>query len=145
MDELIKDSKVITPELHSLLKMYVKSDDPLEDPNFDAVAYLNEKFSDEKSLEKLPGFIEDLENNLFNLDEEIDNLVCERANYNEEMKTYMNELNDDMAKIIELINNIKNNADISETTVKMICTDIKSLDNARNNIQTTVSSLKKYL
>ena len=145
MEELIKDSKVITPELHSLLKMYVKSDDPLEDPNFDAVAYLNEKFSDEKSLDKLPGFIEDLENSLFNLDEEIDNLVCERASYNDEMKTYMNELNDDMSKIIELISNIKNNADISETTVKMICTDIKSLDNARNNIQTTVSSLKKYL
>ena len=35
--------KNISPEFYSLLKQYTKSDDPLEDPNFDIIAYLNEK------------------------------------------------------------------------------------------------------
>jgi hypothetical protein len=59
------------------------------------------------------------------------------------MKNYMNQLNNDVSKIIELVNTIKTNTDTNETTVKMICDDIKNLDNARNNITTTISSLTK--
>ena len=39
----------ITPEFYQLLKKYTGSTDPLEDPNFDVAAYLNEKFPDFKS------------------------------------------------------------------------------------------------
>lgn len=135
----------ISPEFYQLLKQYTNSNDPLEDPNFDIASYLNEKFPDFKSLEKLPNLIEDFEKQIGELDEEIDNLMCERAMYNEEMKIYMTELNNDVGKIIELINNIKQNTDTNETTVKMICNDIKNLDNARNNITTTISSLTKLI
>jgi len=141
----MEEENIITPEFYQLLKQYTKSDDPLEDPNFDIVAYLNEKFPDYKSLEKINYFIEDFEKQIGELDEEIDNLMCERAEYNEEMKTYMNELNNDVGKIIDLVNNIKTKTDINETTVKMICNDIKNLDNARNNITTTISSLTKLI
>jgi chromosome segregation ATPase len=137
------DDKVISKEFYLLLKQYTGSSDPLEDPNFDAIAYLNEKFTDFKSLEKLPNLIEDFEKQIAELDEEIDNLMCERAKYNDEMKNYMNQLNNDVSKIIELVNTIKTNTDTNETTVKMICDDIKNLDNARNNITTTISSLTK--
>jgi len=63
---------------------------------------LNEKFSDFKSLEKLPLFIEELEKQMSNIDEEIGTLVSERASYNDEMKMYMTEFNndDDVNKII---------------------------------------------
>lgn len=135
----------ITPEFYNLLKQYTNSTDPLEDPNFDIAAYLNEKFPDFKSLDKLPALIDDFENQIAELDEEIDGLMCERAKYNEEMKTYMSELNNDVSKIISLINSIKANTDTNETTVKMICNDIKNLDNARNNITTTISSLTKLI
>lgn len=141
----MEEEQVISAEFYSLLKQYTKSDDPLEDPKFDAVAYLNEKFTDFKSLEKLPNLIEEFEKQISEIDEEIDNLMCDRAKYNDQMKNYMNELNNDVSKIIELVNNIKTNTDINETTVKMICNDIKNLDNARNNITTTISSLTKYL
>lgn len=141
----MEEEKIITPEFYYLLKQYTGSDDPLEDPSFDPVAYLNEKFPDFKSLEKLPNLIEDFEKQISELDEEIDDLMCERALYNEEMKSYMNELNNDVTKIIELVQRIKNDSDINETTVKMICNDIKNLDNARNNITTTISSLTKLI
>jgi predicted nucleic acid-binding Zn-ribbon protein len=137
------NDNVITSEFYSLLKTYTTMDDPLMDPKFDVIAYLNEKFTDYKSLDKLPSMIEDLEKQIGDLDEEIDNLMCERAKYNEEIKNYMNELNNDVVRIIELVNSIKINTDINETTVKMICNDIKNLDNARNNITTTISSLTK--
>jgi len=141
----MEEENIISAEFYQLLKQYTKSDDPFEDPNFDIVAYLNEKFPDFKSLEKLPDLIEDFEKQISGLDEEIDNLMCERAEYNEEMKNYMNELNNDVGKIIELVNNIKTKTDVNETTVKMICNDIKNLDNARNNITTTISSLTKLI
>jgi predicted nucleic acid-binding Zn-ribbon protein len=140
---MLNEENVISPEFYQLLKQYAGSDDPFEDPRFDAIAYLNEKFTDFKSLEKLPDLIDNFEKQIAELDEEIDNLMCERAKYNNEMKEYMEQLNNDVEKIIELIQNIKTNTDINETTVKMICNDIKNLDNARNNITTTISSLTK--
>jgi predicted nucleic acid-binding Zn-ribbon protein len=139
----MEEEKMISSEFYLMLKQYTGSNDPLEDPNFDAIAYLNERFTDFKSLDKLPNLIEDFEKQIADLDEEIDNLMCERAKYNDEMKAYMNQLNNDVAKIIELVHTIKNNTETNETTVKMICNDIKNLDNARNNITTTISSLTK--
>ena len=135
----------ITPEFYQLLKQYTGSTDPLEDPNFDVAAYLNEKFPDFKSLDNLPDLIDKFEKEIGELDEEIDGLMCERAAYNDELKNYMQELNNDVGKIIQLISNIKENTDTNETTVKLICNDIKNLDNARNNITITISSLTKLI
>ena len=135
----------ITPEFYQLLKQYTGSNDPLEDPNFDVAAYLNEKFPDFKSLDNLPDLIDKFEKEIGELDEEIDGLMCERATYNDELKNYMQELNNDVGKIIQLISNIKENTDTNETTVKLICNDIKNLDNARNNITITISSLTKLI
>ena len=135
----------ITPEFYQLLKQYTGSTDPLEDPNFDVAAYLNEKFPDFKSLDNLPELIDKFEKEIGELDEEIDGLMCERATYNDELKNYMQELNNDVGKIIQLISNIKQNTDTNETTVKLICNDIKNLDNARNNITITISSLTKLI
>ena len=135
----------ITPEFYQLLKQYTGSTDPLEDPNFDVAAYLNEKFPDFKSLDNLPDLIDKFEKEIGELDEEIDGLMCERATYNDELKNYMQELNNDVGKIIQLISNIKQNTDTNETTVKLICNDIKNLDNARNNITITISSLTKLI
>ena len=135
----------ITPEFYQLLKQYTGSVDPLEDPNFDVAAYLNEKFPDFKSLDNINNLIETFEKEIGELDEEIDGLMCERATYNDELKNYMQELNNDVGKIIQLISNIKQNTDTNETTVKLICNDIKNLDNARNNITVTISSLTKLI
>lgn len=133
----------ISPEFYSMIKTYLNSDDSLEDPNFDIVTYLNEKFPDYNSLDKLSPLIEDIEKQISDKDEEIDNLMCERAMYNDELKKFMGELNTDVLDIINSVKDIKSNTDINETTVKMICNDIKNLDNARNNITTTISSLTK--
>ena len=135
----------ISPEFYQLLKHYTGSQDPLEDPNFDVAAYLNEKFPDFKSLDNINDLIEKFEKEIVELDEEIDGLMCERATYNDELKNYMQELNNDVGKIIQLISNIKQNTDTNETTVKLICNDIKNLDNARNNITVTISSLTKLI
>ena len=139
------DQIEITPELYQLLKQYIESNNPLEDPNFDVAAYLNEKFPDFKYLDNLNALIEKFEKEISELDEEIDGLMCERATYNDELKNYMQELNNDVGKIIQLISNIKQNTDTNETTVKLICNYIKNLDNARNNITVRISSLTKLI
>ena len=61
--------------------------------------------------------------------------MCERATYNDELKNYMQELNNDVGKIIQLISNIKQNTDTNETTVKLICNDIKNLKNKNKIIK----------
>ena len=60
----------ITPEFYQLLKQYTGSVDPLEDPNFDVAAYLNEKFPDFKSLDNINNLIETFEKEIGELDEE---------------------------------------------------------------------------
>lgn len=132
-------------ELYSILNKFMNSNDILEDPNFDAIAYLNEKFPDFESLNSLPGFISDWEKEISQVDDNLDSLIAERARYSDEIKLHMNELNNDVSLIINLINDIKKSADINESTVKAICNDIKSLDNAKNNLTTTISSLTKLL
>ena len=54
MSQSPSDEISISPEFYEVLKQYTNSSDPLEDPNFDIASYLNEKFPDFKSLEKLP-------------------------------------------------------------------------------------------
>lgn len=137
------NEKEISPEFYTMLKTYLNSNDSLEDPNFDIITYVNERFPDFESLEKLGPLIEDLEKQISEKDEEIDNLMCERATYNDELKLFMSQLNDDVIEIIKSVKDIKSNSDINETTVKMICNDIKNLDNARNNITLSISSLTK--
>ena len=97
------------------------------------------------NIDNLNTLIEKFEKEIGELDEEIDGLMCERATYNDELKNYMQELNNDVGKIIQLISNIKQNTDTNETTVKLICNDIKNLDSARNNITVTISSLTKLI
>ena len=137
------EEKEITPEFYELLKKYTNSSDSLEDSNFDIVSYINERFPDIESLDKLDPLIEDLEKQIYDKDEEIDQLVCERSIYNEELKYFMSQLNEDVIEMIKSIKDIRKNTEINETTVKMICNDIKNLDNARNNITITISSLTK--
>ncbi len=84
---------VISKDLYSLLNQYVKTGDILEDPNFDAISYLNKKFPDLEGLDNLPAFIEDCEKKLKNVDEQLDTLICERAKYSDEMKHHINEMN----------------------------------------------------
>ena len=50
--------------------------------------------------------------------------MCERGTYNDELKNYMQGLNNDVGKIMQLISNIKQNTDTNETTLKLICNDI---------------------
>jgi archaellum component FlaC len=57
----------------------------------------------------------------------------------------MQELNNDVGKIIQLISNIKQNTDTNETAVKLICNNIKNLYNTRHNITVTISSLTKLI
>ena len=79
------------------------------------------------------------------LDEEIDGLMYERTTYKDELKNYMQELNNDVGKIIQLMSNITENIDTNGTIVKLICNDIKNLDNTRINITITISSLTKLI
>ena len=44
--------------------------------------------------------------------------MCKRAKYNDELKLYMGELNNEVGKIIDLINTIKQNSDINESIDK---------------------------
>ena len=100
---MINGDYVLSSDLHDILKDYISSEDILEDPNFDAIAYLNEKFSTFESLDKLPDFINQWENEYNKLDEELDSLMMERAKYNGEMKNHMNELNSEVASLVSLV------------------------------------------
>ena len=49
----------------------IQSDDPLDQANFDPVAFLNEKFPDERSLSGVPDYSRSLEQRIGELDDDI--------------------------------------------------------------------------
>lgn len=143
--ENLNKKNIITNEIYHLIEKHIENNDYLENPNFDSIAYLNEIFPDFESLNKLPEFVDQWEKELISVDEQLDILMTERAQYSDDMKLHIYNLNNDVSEIILFINSIKKNADINENTVKAICNDIKNLDNARNNVTNTISSLTKLI
>ena len=127
------------------MQALTNSNDPFEDPNFNIIAYLNEKFPDEESLASMDTFIAKIDSEISSTQETIETLLCEKAHNAAKVKDYLSTLDTDVSEILELIESIKKNSDSNEATVKSICNDIKSLDNARGNITNTISMLTKLV
>ena len=61
------------------------------------------------------------------------------------MREELKKANEDMKTLMFKFESIKDKAEKSEEKVKTICSEIKSHDNAKKNIQTAISSLKKLV
>eukprot|EP00954_Amorphochlora_amoebiformis_P018587 1327126-Amorphochlora_amoeboformis.AAC.1 len=101
-------------ELEKTVKEVVEDLDPLDSPEFDPVAYINEIFPDERSL----------------------TFAKHEADSAGKKRRLHSRLNMKLAGHAD-------KAEKSERMVQEICRDIKSLDHAKKHLTTTISALMK--
>lgn len=135
--------KNFNPELESALAKVIQSDDPLDQANFDPVAFLNEKFPDERSLSGVPDYSRSLEQRIGELDDDIFQAVREQAVAGKQVAQDIADCKEAIKGLCRKIQDIKSKAEESEVMVKEICQDIRQLDTAKRHLTTTITALKR--
>lgn len=130
-------------EVQSAMADVLPSLDPLDATDFDAIEYLNSKFTTERSLSQLDTFIADVTAQIGELDEEISRAVHAQAEAGARASRDIAEAREAMTELHSKIGEIKHKADESEAIVREICRDIKELDCAKKNLVASITALKR--
>jgi hypothetical protein len=75
----VYDTESFSPEVNAAINAVVPSDDPLDQPEFDAVAFVNARFPDENSLEGVGTYAQEVESRITELDRDIYTAIREQA------------------------------------------------------------------
>jgi len=118
-------------------------EDPLDSPQFDPIAYINQNFPTESSLDGLDTFIVGITSQISTLDEEISRAVHTQSVAGKQASKDINHAQESIVELFEKIADIKTKSSQSERMVNEICHDIKKLDYAKTHLQSSITSLKR--
>lgn len=118
------------------------SGDELDQPDFDAIEYINRKFVDEESLEELDDFIARHEQEISDLDTDIRKIIRDQGTMGATASRDLQEAKNSILDLFRKVEEIKSKADQAEEMVEEICKDIKQLDVAKKNLTFTIKTLK---
>ena len=135
----------LTPELLNILDSVLPSEEPLDQPDFDIVAHINQLFPTEQSLASIDNVIGDVKDKIHKLDHEIVSVVRGQAEAVQDGvgdgRAALSEAEGAIKHLIDKIVDIKTKAEKSEDMVKEITRDIKQLDQAKRNLTLSITAL----
>eukprot|EP01064_Diplonema_japonicum_P013519 TRINITY_DN21081_c0_g1_i2.p1 TRINITY_DN21081_c0_g1~~TRINITY_DN21081_c0_g1_i2.p1 ORF type:complete len:779 (+),score=189.79 TRINITY_DN21081_c0_g1_i2:59-2395(+) len=134
---------VLSDTVNATLAEVFPSDDPFDDPNFDPLAFINERFPSEKSLRGLGDYMESLEAGARATEEEVRETVRGQAGGASRAEMNLEEAKGSIQELFKKVEEIRRMAEESEAMVMEICTEISSLDNAKKNLTDAITILKK--
>jgi len=117
--------------------------DSLDSPDFDPIAYINQKFPTEASLDGLDSFTASIDSQIFHLDEELSHAIQTQSVAGTQATQDITDAQESIVELVDKIADIKLQASQSEKMVQEICADIKRLDCAKTHLQSTITSLKR--
>ena len=79
------------------------------------------------------------------MDDKIKASIREQAYASEAAREELRRVNEESAELVDRIESVRGKAQLSEQMVKSICSEIRSLDVAKRNITTTITSLKRMI
>ena len=143
LDQRLLDAELIKypAEVEEVLKELFPSEDPLDDPNFNIVNYINTLFPTEQSLASIDDVVGKICQKTHSLDEEIRGVIRAQTETTCDGSAALNEAENAMETLFVRILDIKEKAEQSERMVKEITRDIKKLDNAKRNLTTAITTL----
>ena len=118
------------------------STDPIDDPQFDVIDYLNKRFPDEASLQKIPAFYEETSKRLQLTEAELLKAVQTQATCASSATKDLQEAQSAVAKLYHRVTEIKHKANESEAMVSDLSRNIRSLDTAKTNITASINTLR---
>jgi hypothetical protein len=119
------------------------SKDPLDDPNFDVTALLNKHFPSELSLSAVESHCERLALKMHSLDAQILQAVEQQSSAGSAAQEDLEVANSSVAKLMAHLSLIRSKALDTEHAVRDICSDIQTLDNAKRNLTSTITTLRR--
>ena len=137
------DFSQFSDDVQDALAELLSSDDPLDQEDFDPVAYINQQFPDEASLARVDTFLANLDQQIQDVSQDISSILHRQATQKERAHDQVREAKEQVKQLYVQVKDIKAEAEKSETMVDEICKDIKQLDNAKTNLQTTITTLKR--
>ncbi|KAJ1474193.1 Vps53-like protein [Baffinella frigidus] len=123
--------------------LVLPSSDPFDEGNFDAIALLNAYFPTEMSLSGAESTCERLATKMQRLDASILQAVEQQSSTGSAAKQ---DLEDAGAHVVTLDTNLRRIREKSVATEDMlldICADIQTLDNAKTNLTSTITALRR--
>nr|CAD7575517.1 unnamed protein product [Timema californicum] len=117
------------------------SDDPLDQPDFNSVDYINSIFPTEQSLSSIDDVLNGMECKIHSIDNEIRMVVRGQTNVDQDGRAALEEAQHVISELFVHIHDIKVKAEQSEEMVKEITRDIKQLDCAKRNLTASITTL----
>ncbi|XP_022667967.1 vacuolar protein sorting-associated protein 53 homolog [Varroa jacobsoni] len=129
------------PEVQAALNQVLPSSDPLDQADFEPVAYINSIFPNEQSLANVDDVMIMLRGRIGDLDEEIREVVRCQTTPNADGRTSLKEAQTALHHLFASVKDIKEKADSSEKRVAEITRDIKQLDHAKRHLTASIKTL----
>lgn len=119
------------------------SDDPFDEQNFDAAKIINGYFPSEQSLNTAESVAERLAGQMGKVDNLILQAVEHQSSAGEQAKLDLEQANTSVSKLTEGLTRISVRSRRTEETVRHICSDIQTLDWAKQNLTLTITVLRR--
>lgn len=129
------------PEVQNAIEQVLPSNDPLDQPDFNAVDYINSLFPTEQSLSNIDDVVNNMECKIHTIDDEIRTVVRGQTNVGQDGRAALEEAQRVIRQLFVHIADIKAKAEQSEEMVKEITRDIKQLDCAKRNLTAAITTL----
>lgn len=117
------------------------SKDPLDEPDFNCIDYINSLFPTEQSLSNIDEVVLKMENKINTIDNEISTVVRGQIVASEDGRQALDEAQKIIKQLFVHITDIKERAEKSEEMVREITRDIKQLDCAKRNLTLAITTL----
>ncbi|XP_015124851.1 vacuolar protein sorting-associated protein 53 homolog [Diachasma alloeum] len=143
VEELQSTVYTFPESVQSVIEQVLPSTDPLDQPNFNVVDYINSLFPTEQSLSNIDDVVNEMEYKISSIDKEIRSVVRGQTNVGQDGRAALDDAQKVIRQLFIHIKDIKDKAEQSEETVKEITRDIKQLDFAKRNLTASITSLNK--
>lgn len=117
------------------------STDPLDQPDFNTVDYINSLFPTEQSLSNIDDVVSKMELKIRSIDDEISTVVRGQTMSSQDGRLALEEAQRAIKQLFVQIKDIKAKAEKSEEMVREITRDIKQLDCAKRNLTSAITTL----
>ncbi|KAJ1524078.1 hypothetical protein ONE63_010615 [Megalurothrips usitatus] len=128
-------------EVEKALEQVLPSTDPLDQPDFNEVDYINSLFPTEQSLSNIDEVVNNMQTKIQSIDDEIRSVVRGQSSVGQDGRTALEEAQRVIRQLFVHIKDIKWKAEQSEEVVREITRDIKQLDTAKRNLTAAITTL----
>ncbi|BFF95439.1 vacuolar protein sorting-associated protein 53 homolog [Drosophila madeirensis] len=141
-EKMVANNKIhFSKEVKQVIDKVLKTEDPMDAPDFNTVDYINQLFPNEQSLVGIDETIQKMQCEVSLIDDNIRSVVRGQTNTGQDGQLALCEAQKVISSLFSHIIDVKTRAERTEEMVKEITRDIKQLDCAKRNLTSAITTL----